>query len=55
MTIIYGIGIGGTSQSVGGPGPQLFTERINEIKEDYAELMSIAKSYWNRRLLMSAL
>ena len=51
----YGIGIDGTSQSVGGPGPQLFTERINEIKEDYAELMSIAKSYWNRRLLMSAL
>lgn len=51
----YGIGIDGTSQSVGGPGPQLFSERIQEIKEDYEKLMDVAKRYFNKRILISAI
>jgi len=51
----YGISLDGVSQSVGGPGPQLLTERINETKEEYAKLMNDAKRYWNKNILISSL
>lgn len=51
----YGIGLDGTSQSVGGPGPMLFSERINHLKEEAARLMDVAKRYYNKKLQLGIL
>lgn len=51
----YGIGIDGVSQSISTAGPQWLQMRITDLKEKYDHLLNAARSYYNKRILVSAL
>jgi len=51
----YGIGLDGVSQSIATMGPQWLAARIAELKEKYAHLLDAARSYYNKRILVSAI
>jgi hypothetical protein len=51
----YGIGIDGTSQSVGLPGPMWLQQRMGEMTAQYEKLMAVAKHYYNKSLLLGVL
>jgi len=51
----YSIGIDGTSQGVGAPGPMWLQQRMQELKEQYEHLLQTAKHYYNKSLLLGVL
>ena len=51
----YGLGIDGTSQSVGTGGPQWLALRIEEMQQRYNEMLEIAKRYYNKSILITAI
>ena len=46
------VGTDGVSQSVSGPGPALFSQRINELKEAIVTETEATKTYYQKRILI---
>lgn len=51
----YGLGIDGVSQSISTGGPQWLQGRLQALAEKYQHLLDVAKSYYNKRILISAI
>lgn len=51
----YGIGIDGVSQSISAAGPTWLQARIMDLKEKYEKMIDIAKRYYNKRIMVSAI
>jgi hypothetical protein len=46
------IGIDGVSQSVSGPGPQFFNQRIQQLQQEEEKITNSVKSYYQRTFLI---